>query len=1059
MMRSTSKRSLGFLLLAYVSVQFLGGGCGGDPAANLPEDPAGAGLPSVLQVRALSNRYVEVSFSGAVESTWEDPGRFLITGPEKSVLPVEDVRVAGADRSKLLLHTGPQRPVEYRIRIIDGPRTTDLLAFTGQIVTFMGSTDPKPSVHTAVALDNTHVLVLFGDAESPVNFDTPAHYQIAGLVVMNVDPPSSTPIAGLPPVPGFGVVLTTAAQAGNAYTVDVFDVDLTDGEDILVPNSATFLGVAVPDRTSPTIRSAAAASSTSVLVAFTEPLDEVAISCQMVAGICTTTPTPQIQNRFQIAGSGVNLLLNGASLQFMNTHVLLDTGALTFGVEYRLEVVQPIQVKDAARNQYQDPRDPAALTFIGAAASPVSVGDLEPRVVGALSTSNTTVVVAFNKAMNDSAAQPSSYVVVTGNVNAEAGGLVVEAARFLTTDGTDNGPLDRSRVELTTMSQSTVEYHLSVIGVHDMDGYSLAPRRLGSDGGALIFLGGNETAFAGTGPSGALIDSDGDGLSDAAEQLGWNVIVYLSDGTMTAREVTSEPTLPDTDLDGLSDSTEKMLATDPRDNDTDDDTVLDQEEFRTFLSSPINQDTDGDGLSDPKELRLFKTSPILADTDGDGFDDAEEVIGLNRDPRVADLPRPAIKIGNMRLQIDERYTYTDEQGDVVTLNSSSATSMSQSNERTFSTSETSLSGSAREAFLKGGIEATISAKPGLTIKGEAGVTWKSHDEHTSQFSQASSIAAQQTFDQSVAKGRSFSTTSSVTRSIVDASIDVDLTVENAGDIAFSISNLELTALYPTGLSLDDYLPVATLLPSSALTGGAAPTYNLGPFTDQLGPFIFSNREVFPNLVDELLRSPRGLVFEIANYDITDEFGRNFAFATQETRDRTAGITIDYGDGTVDRFLIATSGGFDDQNYVGGDFVGGFDDQGRSRGIPLDFALQDILHLTKNSQTADAIIAGSNGIADSVAQGDDIQVVAFGTSGLRDTDVVITAGADDALNSPLLGDDLDAVATGYETSPTCNTDTVNKIVNGDNPTADTEARGDDIQVVPVGDPASPDISRA
>lgn len=58
----------------------------------------------------------------------------------------------------------------------------------------------------------------------------------------------------------------------------------------------------------------------------------------------------------------------------------------------------------------------------------------------------------------------------------------------------------------------------------------------------------------------------------------------------------------DTDLDGLSDSVEATLRTDPS-----------------------RVDTDADGLNDQDEVRVYTTNPLVADTDGDGFTDGVEV--------------------------------------------------------------------------------------------------------------------------------------------------------------------------------------------------------------------------------------------------------------------------------------------------------------------------------------------------------------------------------------------------------------------------------------------------
>ena len=73
-----------------------------------------------------------------------------------------------------------------------------------------------------------------------------------------------------------------------------------------------------------------------------------------------------------------------------------------------------------------------------------------------------------------------------------------------------------------------------------------------------------------------------------------------------------------------------------------------------------------------------------------------------------------------------------------------------------------------------------------------------------------------------------------------------------------------------------------------------------------GPFIFSAVNVFPEQVQELMKNPRGLIVDFANYDISDENGRNFAFTSRDVLDRTAGITFDLGDGRVESYRVATA---------------------------------------------------------------------------------------------------------------------------------------------------------
>ncbi len=69
----------------------------------------------------------------------------------------------------------------------------------------------------------------------------------------------------------------------------------------------------------------------------------------------------------------------------------------------------------------------------------------------------------------------------------------------------------------------------------------------------------------------------------------------------------------DNDGDGLPDSWEEVLGTDPNDPDTDGDGIPDGDE-----------DTDGDGLTNHQEF-IYGTSPVYHDTDGDGVSDGDEV--------------------------------------------------------------------------------------------------------------------------------------------------------------------------------------------------------------------------------------------------------------------------------------------------------------------------------------------------------------------------------------------------------------------------------------------------
>jgi hypothetical protein len=129
-----------------------------------------------------------------------------------------------------------------------------------------------------------------------------------------------------------------------------------------------------------------------------------------------------------------------------------------------------------------------------------------------------------------------------------------------------------------------------------------------------------------------------------------------------------------------------------------------------------------------------------------------------------------------------------------------------------------------------------------------------------------------------------------------------------------------------------------------------------------------------------MRPPRGLVFSVANYDQTTQDGRNFAFGVQQVRERTADVRIDFGDGEAQRFHAITAGVLnrprsdlrcaptgDHPDYScrddtdcgtstpceGGTIIGGFSNfggTGRPEGTPLDFVLQDVLHMRKRPRS-------------------------------------------------------------------------------------------------------------
>lgn len=125
-------------------------------------------------------------------------------------------------------------------------------------------------------------------------------------------------------------------------------------------------------------------------------------------------------------------------------------------------------------------------------------------------------------------------------------------------------------------------------------------------------------------------DSDNDGLSDSLE---------IAMG--------SDPCNPDTDYDGVSDYYElNWLNYDPTVSDSDGNGVADKDEDpdqdgltnaeeEHYGTIPICADSDFDGLSDGDEVNVYHTDPLKADTDGDGVPDGME-IAIGSNPLVAE---------------------------------------------------------------------------------------------------------------------------------------------------------------------------------------------------------------------------------------------------------------------------------------------------------------------------------------------------------------------------------------------------------------------------------------
>ncbi len=146
-------------------------------------------------------------------------------------------------------------------------------------------------------------------------------------------------------------------------------------------------------------------------------------------------------------------------------------------------------------------------------------------------------------------------------------------------------------------------------------------------------------------------DFDSDGLTNTEEEkLGTNPYEEDTDGDglddgEEANKYRTDPLDIDTDKDNLTDYEEvENYKSNPLMMDSDSDGINDGEEI-TRRTSPINPDSDEDGLIDGDEVTLYNTDPVLVDSDSDGLSDGDEVFIHKTDPTQHDTDNDGLKDG------------------------------------------------------------------------------------------------------------------------------------------------------------------------------------------------------------------------------------------------------------------------------------------------------------------------------------------------------------------------------------------------------------------------------
>lgn len=392
-------------------------------------------------------------------------------------------------------------------------------------------------------------------------------------------------------------------------------------------------------------------------------------------------------------------------------------------------------------------------------------------------------------------------------------------------------------------------------------------------------------------------DRDGDGLSNEDEIAGWDISVdRMGLGETVTAHVTSDPDDYDSDDDGLEDGDEYQ-KTDPTEADTDGDGLTDGDEVRVYLSIATSVDSDGDSISggtsntqlwDGDEVSRWGTSPSLNDTDGDAKTDFEEIISNATNPLVAQVPMVELSFaGEMDVRLTVDYSDTGgssmEFGDTYSL----ATTTEESRSDSFSSTLSA------EASVTVGVEASAGfPESSVTASASATVSAGYSQENATSLTNTASQTAQQDYQ------RVLSESFEHTESSASGEMSIGMTLRNPSTIAYTLTNLSVTA-FQWDSEERTFRTLATLTP-------VLDSFTLAPNEERAVPQQVQATGVNADLIRSFMRQPSSLYFRVSNFDMENSEGLNFAFLDETTSARTGLIVIDYGNGTVEQFRVATN---------------------------------------------------------------------------------------------------------------------------------------------------------
>lgn len=373
-----------------------------------------------------------------------------------------------------------------------------------------------------------------------------------------------------------------------------------------------------------------------------------------------------------------------------------------------------------------------------------------------------------------------------------------------------------------------------------------------------------------------------------------------------------------------------------------------------------DDDLDLDGLTNTRE-REIGTDPCKKDSDGDGFDDKVEVVDNAFDPEVdpfrynplvADLPSitltvqglPEIELqGTLEGSDTSSWGISREVSNSIGVSSNVSNTNTRSYERSVAVATSTEFGGSRESSSSStqGVDVDVSLTVGAEVGVEAGLTGgvsasasvsatvgsgfsastTSTSSQSTSFATSRGTTQQSTLSNEASvsweSGRSSEWTQASTAALESSSssgftweggtIRVGVKLENTGHLGMQIESVTLNAYDITDHG--SRVPVATFRQESLgqLIEGAS------------APLIFENDELTLNTTRRLLRDPFGLAFELGGIDLRTDDGVGFSqrFSTVISNTATVAVDFDFPDAPPPlRFQVATEIPDENGEYTG-----------------------------------------------------------------------------------------------------------------------------------------------